>query len=93
MPKCEIIAIANQKGVVGKTTTTFNLGVALSKLGKRVLLVDADSQCDLTTCMGYYDTDQLSQTLADLMEQAISNKDTNIKGVISTINFPKSGVR
>ncbi len=53
MNKCEIIAITNQKGGVGKTTTTFNLGVALAKQGKNVLLVDMDPQGDLTVSMGY----------------------------------------
>ena len=47
--KCKVIAITNQKGGVGKTTTTFNLGVALAKQGKRVLVVNVDPQNNLTT--------------------------------------------
>lgn len=74
MPKCKIISTCNQKGGVGKTTTTVNLGVGLANQGKRVLLVDADPQGDLTTALGWADADALDTTLATHMNGIIQNE-------------------
>lgn len=71
----QIIAIANQKGGVGKTTTTSSLGIGLAKQGKRVLVIDADAQGSLTASLGFTEPDKLEITLANVMEKVINDEE------------------
>lgn len=63
----KIIALANQKGGTGKTTTTVSLGIGLAAQGKKVLLVDADAQGNLTDSLGYREPDNLPISLATIL--------------------------
>lgn len=56
-PLVKVVAIANQKGGVGKTTTTMDLGIGLAKNGRKILLVDTDPQASLTISMGFRNPD------------------------------------
>lgn len=74
MSNCKVIALCNQKGGVGKTTITMNLGIGLARAGKRVLLVDSDPQGNLTTALGWQETDKLEATLATIYDLLMDGK-------------------
>lgn len=67
--KATIMAVVNQKGGTGKTTTCENLGIGLAMEGKKVLLVDTDAQASLTISLGYPRPDEITPTLSDMMEK------------------------
>ena len=72
---CKVIAIANQKGGVGKTTTCVNLGIGLAREGKRVLLIEADAQGSMAASLGIQEPDELEVTLVTIMEKVINDED------------------
>ena len=74
--KARVIALCNQKGGVGKTTTAVNLAIGLARQGKRVLVVDTDSQGSTTASLGYQHPDQIEDTLATVLHRIINEEPT-----------------
>lgn len=80
---CKVIAICNQKGGVSKTTTTANLGVGLVRAGKKVLVIDADPQGNLSQSLGIENPDELEVALPSIMEQIMTGEDVDVtKGIV-----------
>ena len=88
------IALVNQKGGVGKSTTAVNLGIGLARQGKKVLLVDADSQGNLTEMLGWQQPDKLEYTLSNLLEKVICDEPLNHEEGVDLIpsNIELSGM-
>ena len=76
---CKVIAICNQKGGLSKTTTTANLGVGLVRAGKKVLVIDADPQGNLSQSLGIENPDELEIALPNIMEQIMTGEDVDVK--------------
>src|SRR5512135_1817342 len=88
----EIIAVVNQKGGVAKTTTTFHLGVAIAQMGKKVLLVDLDSQGHLAEGFGIV-ADNLEREMSDVFEGSKRITEIILPAIRPNLDLAPSNVR
>ena len=82
MRKCKVIAVTNQKGGVGKTTTTENVAIGLVRQGLDVLIVDFDPQGDLTSCLGWKNNDALEHSVSSMLDDYINDNDIDYDSLI-----------
>ena len=76
---CKVIAVTNQKGGVGKTVTSVNLGIGLVREGNRILMIDADPQGSLTISLGFQEPDRIEYSLATVMMKLINDETIDVK--------------
>lgn len=84
MKNCKVTCVVHEKGGTGKSTTTVSLGVGLARQGKKVLLVDADPQGDLSKCLGIVNPHELTATLATDMNGIVNQTPIDPASVILT---------
>lgn len=82
MRNCKVIAVTNQKGGVGKTTTTENVAIDLARNGCNVLIVDFDPQGDLTSCLGWKNNDSLEHSVSSMLDDYINDSDIDYESLI-----------